>query len=55
MGVITVIVLRRLLPLAVKRDGVGAGHVVNNLLLHEVVRSLHVTALEIILLPQKFS
>merc|ERR1719504_461553 len=43
------IILGALLPLAVELHSVGAGHVVDHLLLHEAVRSLHVAALIVIL------
>merc|ERR1719504_335332 len=43
------IILGALLPLAVELHGVGAGHVVDHLLLHEAVRGLHVAALVVIL------
>merc|ERR1719504_505913 len=43
------IVLGSHLPLAVELHGVGAGHVVDNLLLHVAVRCLHVAALVVIL------
>ena len=43
------IVLGCLLPLAVELDGVGAGHVVDDFLLHEAVGCLHVAALVVIL------
>ena len=38
-----------LVPLAVKHHGVGAGHIVNNLLLHVAVRSFQVSALVVVL------
>merc|ERR1719504_278456 len=43
------IVLGSHLPLAVELHGVGAGHVVDNLLLHVAVRCLHIAALVVIL------
>merc|ERR1719504_363430 len=43
------IILGALLPLAVELHGVGAGHIVDHLLLHVAVRGLHVAALVIIL------
>merc|ERR1719504_220860 len=43
------IVLGALLPLAVELHGVGAGHIVDHLLLHVAVRGLHVAALVVIL------
>merc|ERR1719504_144729 len=43
------IVLGGHLPLAVELHGVGAGHVVDNLLLHVAVRCLHIAALVVIL------
>merc|ERR1719504_421514 len=43
------IVLGSHLPLAVELHGVGAGHVVDNLLLHVAVRCLHVAALVVVL------
>ena len=49
LGVLTAIVLRRLLPLAVELYGVATGHVVDNLLLHEAVGRLHDAALAVIL------
>merc|ERR1719504_580847 len=43
------IILGALLPLAVELHSVGAGHIVDYLLLHIAVRGLHVAALEVIL------
>merc|ERR1719504_602039 len=43
------IVLGSHLPLAVELHGVGAGHVVDNLLLHVAIRCLHIAALVVIL------
>merc|ERR1712114_14624 len=43
------IILGALVPLAVKHHGVGAGHIVDNLLFHVAVRSLKVGALVVVL------
>merc|ERR1712112_578966 len=43
------ILLGALVPLAVKHHGVGAGHIVDNLLFHVAVRSLKVGALVVVL------
>merc|ERR1711875_180673 len=43
------IILSALVSLAVELDGVGAGHVVDNLLLHEAVGRLDISALIVIL------
>merc|ERR1712142_1105827 len=43
------IILRALIPLAVKLHGVSTCHIVDNLLLHKAIRRLHIRALVVIL------